>query len=98
MRINCSISTIDEEAKFTKTTTIADKFINVCMSFRVSCALECEICKMSALSFFNSFCKSFDSFVLCEVYGYFSVTVRAFRQKLLAQSLSVCPRKSIRIG
>ena len=66
MRINCSISTIDEEAKFTKTTTIADKFINVCMSFRVSCALECEICKMSALSFFYSFCQCFDSRILIE--------------------------------
>ena len=67
MRINCSISTINEEAKFTKTTAIADKFINVCMSFRISCTLECEICKMSALSFFYSFCQCFDSLEVHEV-------------------------------
>ena len=72
VRVDCSISTFDEETKFAKTAAVTDEFVDVCMCVRVTCALECKVGKMSALSFFNSFCKSFDSLVLCEVYGYFS--------------------------
>ena len=59
MRIDHCISTIDEESKFAKTAAIADKFINICMSLRVTCTLESEICKMSALCFLNSLSQCF---------------------------------------
>ena len=35
---------------------------------RVTCALECKVCKMSVLSCFNALCKSFDTLKLCEIY------------------------------
>ena len=46
--IDCSISTIDEESKFTKSTAVADEFVDVGMCMRVTCALECKVSKMSA--------------------------------------------------
>ena len=67
MRVNCSISTIDEETKFAKAAAVTDKFINICMSFWISCTLECKICKVSTLCFFYSLCQCFDSFEVHEV-------------------------------
>ena len=41
VRVDCCISTIDEESKFAKSTAVADEFVDVCMCMRVTCALRC---------------------------------------------------------
>ena len=70
MRVDLCISAIDEEAKLAKTATVADKFVDICMCFRISCALECKVCKMSAKSSLYSSCQSFNSLMLHKVYRY----------------------------
>ena len=69
MRIDHCVSAVDKEAKLTEAAAVADEFINVCMCLRVSCALECKICKMSALSLFNCCCKSFHTLIIHKVYS-----------------------------
>ena len=54
VRVNGCVSTVDEETKLAKTAAVADKFVDVGVCMRISSTLESEICKMSALSLFNS--------------------------------------------
>ena len=54
MRVDGSVSNVNEETKLAKTAAVADKFVDVGVCMRISSTLESEICKMSALSLFNS--------------------------------------------
>ena len=69
VRVDGSVSTVDEETKLAKTAAVADKFVDVGVCMRISSTLESEICKMSALSLFNSLSKCLNALEVHEVNG-----------------------------
>ena len=69
MRIDSCITAIDKESQFTKSTAVADEFVDISMSHRISCTLESEICRMSVKACFYCCCQSFNSFVILETYA-----------------------------
>ena len=69
MRVDGCISTVDEESKLAETAAVADEFVDIGMSMRISGTLESEICKMSALSLFHSLSKCLNTLEVHKVYS-----------------------------
>ena len=61
MRIDRCVAAVDKETKLAETAAVADEFVDVCVCFRITGALERKVCKMASLCLFDSVCQGFDS-------------------------------------